>query len=183
MWIVSLVSNLWSRLIDPCSDPLPWQCLERYPESCKNLTFVDVDYPLLMAKKCSTVLATPELMNMLKNPTLANKDGIMFQSDQYVQVGCDLREISTLSKILQSILNTKDSLVLFTAEVSITYMRPPYADSLIEWAGTTFCDGTNPLKSNFLANDRIQLTLIQLASACSSKSYQTGRNIPLQKQC
>lgn len=128
--------------VDLHSDPLPWQCLTRYRESCQNATFIDVDYPLLMAKKCTAVLTTPELISMLTNPTSGGNDGVMFRSDQYIQIGCDLREIPTLSKLLESILNFKDPLVLFTAEVSITYMRLPYADRLIEWAAETFHDGT-----------------------------------------
>lgn len=78
---------------------------------------------------------------MFTNLSPSKKEGVILESDQYVQVGADLRDIPTLSKILGSLFNFQDSHVLFTAEVSITYMRLPYADTLIQWAGT-FPDGS-----------------------------------------
>lgn len=97
---------------------------------------MDIDYPQLLEKKKGTVLATPELNRVLTNLNSVQKNEVLLQSDQYFQIACDLREIPTLSKILESLFNFQDSLVLFTAEVSITYMRLPYADNLIQFAGT-----------------------------------------------
>ncbi|GKT86841.1 leucine carboxyl methyltransferase 2 [Colletotrichum tofieldiae] len=40
-------------------------CEVRYPESCRDVTFVDVDYPDLIEKKRQIVLETPELQGLL----------------------------------------------------------------------------------------------------------------------
>ncbi|KAL8778910.1 MAG: hypothetical protein Q9213_007183 [Squamulea squamosa] len=59
---------------------------------------------------------------------------IMMRSDQYVAVGCDLRDIARLSKVFDGELQIGSCLVLCTAEVSITYMDVDAADALIKWA-------------------------------------------------
>ncbi|KAG9232208.1 hypothetical protein BJ875DRAFT_467488 [Amylocarpus encephaloides] len=117
-------------------DPLPWQSLARYPASCQNTMFVDVDYRELMIKKRETVNSTLELKSMLTNIKLQEGD-ILLQSDEYLQVGCDLRDLSRLQSIFSSAaMDVRDSLVLFVAEVSITYMKHQWADDLIKWANT-----------------------------------------------
>lgn len=116
-------------------DPLPWQCLSRYPEVCKDVKFVDVDYKDLMVRKRQTVMNYPELNSMFSNASSSEGD-ILYSSDQYLQIGCDLRETSKLSKILSSVIDFDQCMILFTAEVSVTYMTTQGADSLIKWAGT-----------------------------------------------
>jgi tRNA wybutosine-synthesizing protein 4 len=116
------------------SDPNPWQCLSRYPQDCENVKFIDVDYMSLMERKCAAVRSTAELNGMLTNLTFPDKSHILLQSDQYLQIGCDLRDLSTLSNVLGSVLNLEECLVLCTAEVSITYMNVEAADALIKWA-------------------------------------------------
>ncbi|KAL8669856.1 MAG: hypothetical protein Q9168_005573 [Polycauliona sp. 1 TL-2023] len=60
--------------------------------------------------------------------------GIIIRSNNYVGVGCDLRDIARLSKILEEDLQIGNCLVLCSAEVSITYMDVEAADALISWA-------------------------------------------------
>lgn len=122
------------RLLVVSSDPLPWQCLTRYTELCKSVKFIDVDYEDLLSKKREVVYRTDELREMLTN--LASGDSpLILTSDQYVQVACDLRDLTRLNTALSSVFNFEDCLVLFSAEVSMTYMATG-ADSLIKWAGT-----------------------------------------------
>lgn len=118
------------------SDPLPWQCLTRYPNHCKNVTFIDVDYEDLMLKKLETVRKNPELSEPLVNLSFPNPGGIILRSNKYTQIGCDLRDIPRLSQLLSEVIDLENSLLLFTAEVSITYMDLESANSLIKWAGT-----------------------------------------------
>jgi tRNA wybutosine-synthesizing protein 4 len=116
------------------SDPNPWQCLSRYPKACGNVTFIDVDYMPLMEKKRDVVRSTAELNEMLANITFPEIGNVLLRSDQYLQVGCDLRELSELSAVLASAVDIEKCLILCTAEVSITYMTVEAADHLINWA-------------------------------------------------
>ncbi|KAF4445976.1 leucine carboxyl methyltransferase 2 [Fusarium austroafricanum] len=121
------------------SDVLPWQSYHRYGESCENTVFIDVDYPDLMRKKRAIVLGTPELQELLgDDPIVSEKDTdhLFLRSDKYCQIGCDLRELDSLRKCLESFLSLSECLVLFVAEVSITYMDTASADALIQWASS-----------------------------------------------
>ncbi|KAK4144068.1 S-adenosyl-L-methionine-dependent methyltransferase [Dichotomopilus funicola] len=125
------------------SDVLPWQCLTRYADSCAGVKFVDVDFPDLIERKRRTVLATPELLGMLTGVKGADfKDGaadlpkpVVFDSNQYAQIGCDLRELTTLWKGLEAMAGSLEECeFIFVAEVSITYMEREGADQVISWA-------------------------------------------------
>lgn len=125
------------------SDVLPWQCLTRYADSCAGVKFVDVDFPDLIERKRRTVLATPELLGMLTGVKGAGSEAgatgptkpVVFDSDQYAQIGCDLRELTTLRKGLEATVgNFEECEFIFVAEVSITYMEREGADQVISWA-------------------------------------------------
>ncbi|OLN91988.1 tRNA wybutosine-synthesizing protein 4 [Colletotrichum chlorophyti] len=131
-----VVVNLGSDGGGLISDVLPWQCEIRYPESCRNVTFVDVDYPDLIQKKRRIVLETPELQNLLGTWELSQDSPIVLKSDKYCQVGCDLRQLSTLETCLDKLFDLPNTDFLFVAEVSITYMDTEGADGVIKWAGT-----------------------------------------------
>ena len=117
------------------SDVLPWQCQARSPELCKNVTFIDVDYPNLIRKKLKIILATPQLRKLLgENHTVDENSPIILQSNTYYQVGCDLQDLDNLRSYLDEIVDLDHSQILFLAEVSITYMDTRAADDLIRWA-------------------------------------------------
>ncbi|KAH8816282.1 hypothetical protein F5884DRAFT_852728 [Xylogone sp. PMI_703] len=117
-------------------DPLPWQCLVRYPELSEGVVFVDIDYPELMLKKREVVHRTPELNSIFSNLIEKDEGEILLTSDQYIQIGCDLRNSQNVSQALSQLFDLKNCEILFTAEVSITYMAIDDADSLISWAST-----------------------------------------------
>jgi len=73
---------------------------------------------------------------MLTNVDSSANEDIIFLSDQYIQLGCDLRNIEHLHQTLASVIDIENSSILFTAEVSITYMTLEASDSLIKWAST-----------------------------------------------
>jgi tRNA wybutosine-synthesizing protein 4 len=113
--------------------------LTRYPEDCGNVKFVDVDFPDLIERKRQTVTSTPELLDMLTG--VREKEGftkpIVFESDHYVQIGCDLRDLKTLQQGLTAAVgNFSECEFIFVAEVSITYMETDGADEVIRWAST-----------------------------------------------
>ncbi|KAF4465286.1 leucine carboxyl methyltransferase 2 [Fusarium albosuccineum] len=121
------------------SDVLPWQCHHRYGSSCDDTIFIDVDYPDLIRKKRAIVLATPQLRDLLgPDPFISSNDTdhLLLRSDKYCQIGCDLRELDSLRKCLESFLSLSDCSVLFVAEVSVTYMDTASADILIQWASS-----------------------------------------------
>ncbi|KAK1998871.1 leucine carboxyl methyltransferase [Colletotrichum falcatum] len=116
------------------SDVLPWQCEVRYPESCRDVTFVDVDYPDLIQKKRQIVLETPELQGLLGSWEVSQDSPIVLKSQRYCQVGCDLRQLANLHKCLDTLFDVPNTEFLFVAEVSITYMDTEGADGVISWA-------------------------------------------------
>ncbi|KAH7173650.1 leucine carboxyl methyltransferase 2 [Fusarium flagelliforme] len=121
------------------SDVLPWQSYHRYGDSCENTLFIDVDYPDLMRKKRAIVLGTQQLRELLgDDPYMSENDTdpLLLRSDKYCQVGCDLRELESLRRCLESFLPLSECSVLFVAEVSVTYMDTISADALIQWAST-----------------------------------------------
>jgi hypothetical protein len=119
----------------PASDPLPFQFLAKNPEKCRNIKFIDVDYTMLMTRKCSVIMETEQLRGLLSGVELPVFQGnVVLRSDQYLAVGCDLRELDDLERTLVGEVDIENCLVLFTAEVSVTYMEVEAADALIKWA-------------------------------------------------
>jgi len=59
-------------------DPLPWQCLGRYPALSNNVKFVDIDYRDLMLKKRDVVKNTDEYAfpsGVIRNPKSGKRSG------------------------------------------------------------------------------------------------------------
>ena len=98
------------------------------------MRFIDIDYKDLMIKKRDTVSSTKELNSLLSSVEVLGGD-VLFRSDQYLQLGCDLRDLEHLNHTLKSVIDIEECLILLTAEVSITYMDVESADALIKWAG------------------------------------------------
>lgn len=115
-------------------DPLPWQCMSRYPAASQGVKFIDIDYKDLMIKKQTVVQNAPELNSMLTNLNVIQNGDILLSSDQYLQLGCDLRDLKRLEETISKVVDIEKCSFLFTAEVSITYMPTEAADALIQWA-------------------------------------------------
>ncbi|KAI3317620.1 leucine carboxyl methyltransferase [Xylariaceae sp. AK1471] len=118
------------------SDVLPWQCMTRYPDACRNAKFIDIDFPDLMSKKRTIVLNTPELSSVFEPLDTNASEHVLLRSDLYFQIGCDLRNTADIEKALSICLNPKDCIFMFVAEVSITYMETHGADGVIKWASS-----------------------------------------------
>lgn len=118
------------------SDPLAFQWLSKYPDKCRNVTFVDIDYPELITRKLEVISQTPQLRDLLDAPvTIGGRDGSPPPVDnRYLALGCDLADIERLEKILNENIDIESCSILCVAEVSITYMGVDDADSLIRWA-------------------------------------------------
>jgi tRNA wybutosine-synthesizing protein 4 len=87
-----------------------------------------------MVKKRDTVGSTIELQKALTNIELLAEGDVLLRSDQYLQLGCDLRDLDRLDKALASIFDVQTCQILLVAEVSITYLDVRYSDDLIGWA-------------------------------------------------
>lgn len=123
--------------------------MTRYPTASQDVKFIDIDYKDLMVKKQTVVRNTPELNSMLTNLDIQEGD-VLLSSDQYLQLGCDLRDLKRLEEIISKVLDINNCSFLFTAEVSITYMPTESADALIQWANN-LPDGTASLFSLFVS--------------------------------
>jgi tRNA wybutosine-synthesizing protein 4 len=89
-----------------------------------------------MLKKRTMVQATNELYSLFTNIRVSDGE-VMMQSDEYIQLGCDLRDLASFTRILASAaIDIENCFVLLTAEVSITYMAVESADALIQWAAS-----------------------------------------------
>jgi hypothetical protein len=115
---------------------------------------------------------------LLKTKLRSSQPPVYMRSEQYIAIGCDLRDLTGLERTLRAELNIASSSVLFVAEVSATYMPVADSDALIRWA-STLEDGMS-----------LRLTLsyelcsyTQLASAFWNSISRRGQIIPLRRPC
>jgi tRNA wybutosine-synthesizing protein 4 len=160
------------------SDVLPWQCMTRYPDLCGGAKFVDVDFPDLMARKCRIVQDTPELSSMLSGVRHTENPLVLLQSDQYAQIGCDLRDLKSVEDALSTVTDLSNSEFMFVAEVSITYMETKAADAVIRWAG-----GLGQGLRSAMPSIHLDSNDAQLSSVCSNRYYPMEQTILSQKLC
>lgn len=94
-----------------------------------------MDYPQLIDKKRDVVFAKSLLRDaLLKTALRSAKAPVRVRSDQYMAIGCDLRDLQLLEQTLRTELDIPNSSILFVAEVSVTYMPLTDANKLIQWA-------------------------------------------------
>ncbi|KAK4205696.1 putative leucine carboxyl methyltransferase 2 [Triangularia verruculosa] len=143
------------------SDVLPWQCLTRYKQDCKGVKFVDVDFPELMERKRGVVMGEEGLRRFLTGVRVPGEKvkpgGVVLDSEEYAQLGVDLRDLGGLEKGLGEVLGGDwkgECEFVFVAEVSITYMEREGADGVIQWAGTTVPDAEFVLLEQILPDGR-----------------------------
>ncbi|KAL9111039.1 MAG: hypothetical protein Q9227_004472 [Pyrenula ochraceoflavens] len=126
------------------ADPTPFRWLSKDPKLCSDVIFVDVDHPQLMKAKVEIIRRTSQLYSLLSNAQdQVEGSFILLKSDQYVAIGCDLRNLGALKEACKSIIGEGMS-ILCLAEVSITYMELQNSNALISWAAglsndVTFC--------------------------------------------
>ena len=98
--------------------------------------FVDVDYKPLMESKRDIIRDTSQLRSCLNSAQFLDdgNEAIVLQSDEYIGIGCDLKDLQGLEKSLKAKLDISKYMILFAAEVSITYMETETANTLLAWA-------------------------------------------------
>lgn len=124
------------------SDPLPWSWLARDRDLCGHVKFVDIDHEALMSSKCDIVTNTPKMKDLLTLRTPKATKGVLLDSDEYVAIGCDLRNVKRLDRLVRNVVLVEECTVLCIAEVSIAYMHPDDADAVIAWSSSLSSDVT-----------------------------------------
>lgn len=130
-------------------DPYPFELMA---QKGLDTVFLDIDYTDLIEKKVSIILNS-ELKNSLGEvltlnlPTLKSTEPkanesqysdplVLLETPQYIALGCDLRNMLGLQTSFESLFCLENTLFLFTAEVSMTYMDQTSADNLIQWTAS-----------------------------------------------
>ena len=122
-------------------DALPFRTMWQLPELCRNVLFVDVDYPQLIERKVQMMRAHDVFKAYLADeaapvslPESITAE-IFFRNKNYFAIGCDLHDVHKLHNTLSMTMELMDCQSLFVAEVSITYMNTTDADTIIGWVG------------------------------------------------
>jgi hypothetical protein len=88
-----------------------------------------------MKSKRDIVLNTPELRDLFTVGIYeAQHNNVLFNSDQYSIIGCDLKNLKTVKRAIKSVSEIGKSLVLCVAEVSLAYMATEDADAVLAWS-------------------------------------------------
>lgn len=96
---------------------------------------MDIDYEKLMVNKKTAIRRTDEITRLLENVEfLSDESPIQIRSEQYLAIGCDLKNLKKLDDVLKTELLPSDCSILFLAEVSLTYMDVKSANAVLAWA-------------------------------------------------
>jgi tRNA wybutosine-synthesizing protein 4 len=103
---------------------------------CSDTKFIDVDYELLMETKRDIIMNQPEMRDLL-TPTAsdetAHDQAVKVDTAEYAAIGCDLRNLRKLDRLLKSVADLEHASILCLAEDSTTFMPVKAADALIWW--------------------------------------------------
>ncbi|GFG01360.1 hypothetical protein IFM61392_01753 [Aspergillus lentulus] len=116
-------------------DPLPFILLSTDKSLCSTTRFVDIDYEKLMVNKKTAICRTDEITQLLENVEfLSDESPIQIRSEQYLAIGCDLKNLKKLDDVLKTEVLPSECSILFLAEVSLTYMDVKSANAVLDWA-------------------------------------------------
>jgi hypothetical protein len=88
-----------------------------------------------MKSKRDIVMNTPELKELFTIGIYETQhNSVVFNSEQYSIIGCDLRNLKSLKRAIKSLIEIDKCLVLCVAEVSLAYMATDDADAVISWS-------------------------------------------------
>ncbi|CUM67858.1 uncharacterized protein PRCAT00005567001 [Priceomyces carsonii] len=116
-------------------DPLPFQLLSKFKKRNKSICFIDIDYPELVKNKLSMIKDSPEILNLIDKESVDQDfktTSILLSTDAYKLVGCDLKNKQLYAELLSTLVGNDDGIKIFVAEVSLAYMKPEFANPIIE---------------------------------------------------
>jgi tRNA wybutosine-synthesizing protein 4 len=105
---------------------------------------VDIDYEKLMLNKKAALREAGALTQILEDVEFGpDESAVQIRSGQYVAVGCDLKNLDKLDRVLRAEVLPAECAVLFLAEVSLTYMDVKSANAVVSWA-SRLSNGAKP---------------------------------------
>jgi tRNA wybutosine-synthesizing protein 4 len=118
-------------------DPLPFRM--RCKRNAQGVRFVDIDNKELIMSKVKIFTQDKQFHQHLHDDLhVTDEDeedqSIIYSSESYLAVGCELTEIDVLNRIFNEII--QDCEILFLAEFSTTYMPNHDLEALLQWAAT-----------------------------------------------
>ena len=76
------------------------------------------------------------MKDLLTLRTRKPTEGVIMDSDEYLAIGCDLRNVKRLDRLVRSAISMEEYTLLCIAEVSIAYMHADDADAVISWSSS-----------------------------------------------
>lgn len=108
-----------------------------------------MDHEQLVVEKCEVIRQTTALRALLFSiESPQPREGVILRSERYAALGCDLGDLNLLNR-LKYLVDFEADMILFIAEVSMTYMDPESADGVVKWCSEA-CEG----KKEFLEKKR-----------------------------
>ncbi|KAI5956119.1 hypothetical protein CANMA_004566 [Candida margitis] len=141
-------------------DPLPFQMMSMRNKGLLwgaddiEVNFIDVDYPDLVEEKYLLIKASDEIKQLIGTEVDRDDPLCKLNTANYRLIGCDLKNLKQYQDIVDHYLLTKDAseseyeMNVFIAEVSLAYMKPEFANPVIEISSKT-CN------SNFIILEQI----------------------------
>ncbi|QDS73400.1 hypothetical protein FKW77_007802 [Venturia effusa] len=117
-------------------EPLPFRMLWRYKDQCQNVKFIDIDFPQLIRRKVGIICKHGMYTDLLQDFTERNNspEPVLIDHKRYSAIGCDLGDAAAMRDLFLTLQLTTHA-VLFLAEVSMVYMEPVEATTLIKICG------------------------------------------------
>lgn len=122
-------------------EPLPFRMLWKYKNQCRNVKFIDIDFPQLMRHKVEIIRQNTMFTDLLDdfNGESIVSEPILMDHERYSAIGSDIGDAAAIRDLFAR-LQLQNHEVLFLAEVSMVYMKPDQATALIKLCGE-FPDG------------------------------------------
>lgn len=114
-------------------EPLPFRMLWKYKSQCRNVKFIDIDFPRLMHRKVQVIHKNTMFTDLLDGSSgeYVRSESILLDDARYCAIGCDLGDAARMRELF-SMLQLRNHAVLFLAEVSMVYMESDQATTLIK---------------------------------------------------
>lgn len=77
-----------------------------------------------------------DLLHNYATDPYASEPAVLMDSEEYSAIGCDLRNLQKLRRLLESVVKLNESTILCIAEDSTSYMRTEAADALVAWTSS-----------------------------------------------
>jgi tRNA wybutosine-synthesizing protein 4 len=104
--------------------------------------YVEIDFPPAIDKKNKIIQKNKQLQQLLKQQTNRCNHSDIYDYEDYILVGCDLRDLAQLSA--QCTLAGVDyaAPTLFLSECVLIYMQPIHSTAVIQWTTKEFSAGS-----------------------------------------